>query len=149
MTREFLIVQACVNRILMLPEKTNDTAPISEVTTRVDIDFRNAFIAMSHLMSQAELWRTIIEFHIPGEQIYGSATVRLARNDSGKTTIPFKQVQHKEALRSRICSISLSMLCCGCSRRLGRTRVSAMVCRLARTRMTAVKTPTTAISLIT
>ena len=133
----------------MLPEKTNDTArqslsTISEVTTPVDIDFRNTFIAMSHLMSQAELWRTIIEFHIPVEQIYGSAKVRLARNDSGKITIPFKQVQHKEALRS----ISLSMLCCGCSRRLGRTRVSAMVCRLARTRMTAVKTPTTAISLI-
>jgi len=62
----------------MLPEKTNDTArqslsTISEVTTPVDIDFRNTFIAMSHLMSQAELWRTIIEFHIPVEQIYGNS----------------------------------------------------------------------------
>jgi len=38
---------------------------------------------------------------------------------------------------------------CGCSRRVGRIRGSVMGCRLARTRMTAGKTPTTATNLIT
>jgi len=45
---------------------------------RVDIDFRNAFNAMS----QAALWHVMNMFHMPGvdllEQIYDSTTVRLA-----------------------------------------------------------------------
>jgi len=49
---------------------------------RVDIDFRNAFNAMS----QAALWHVMNMFHIPDvdllEQIYDSATVRLAPNDA-------------------------------------------------------------------
>jgi len=49
---------------------------------RVDINFRNAFIAMS----QAALWHVMNIFHIPDvdllEQIYDSATVRLAPNDA-------------------------------------------------------------------
>ena len=47
---------------------------------RVDIDFRNAF----NTMSQAALWHVMNMFHIPDvdllEQIYDSATVRLAPN---------------------------------------------------------------------
>ena len=47
---------------------------------RVDIDFRNAF----NTMSQAALWHVMNMFQIPDvdllEQIYDSATVRLAPN---------------------------------------------------------------------
>jgi len=118
---------------------------------RVDIDFRNAFNAMS----QAALWHVMNMFHITDvdllEQIYNSATVRLAQNDAESATITFDTgvAQGKEASRPRNCSISLSTLCCGCSRRLDRIMRSVMVCRLARTRMTAVKAPSTAISLVT
>jgi len=56
---------------------------------RVDIDFRNTFNAMS----QAALWHVMNMFHIPDvdllEQIYDSATVRLAPNDAGSATITF------------------------------------------------------------
>jgi len=56
---------------------------------RVDIDFRIAFNAMS----QAALWHVMKIFHIPGvdllEQIYDSATVRLAPNDAESATITF------------------------------------------------------------
>jgi len=56
---------------------------------RVDIDFRNAFNAMS----QAALWHMMNMFHIPDvdllEQIYDSATVRLAQNDAESATITF------------------------------------------------------------
>jgi len=56
---------------------------------RVDIDFRNAFNAMS----QAALWHVMNMFHIPDvdllEQIYDSATVRLAPNDAESATITF------------------------------------------------------------
>jgi len=55
----------------------------------VDIDFRNTFNAMS----QAALWHLINMFHIPDvdllEQIYDSATVRLAPNDAESATITF------------------------------------------------------------
>ena len=99
---------------------------------RFDIDFRNAFNAMS----QAALWHVMNMFHMPDvdflEQIYDSARVRLAPNDAESATITFE-----EASRPRNCSTSLSTLCCGCSRRRGRTRGSIMVCRLARTRMTS------------
>jgi hypothetical protein len=56
---------------------------------RVDIDFRNAF----NTMSQTALWHVINMFHIPDvdllEQIYDSATVRLAPNDAENATITF------------------------------------------------------------
>ena len=54
---------------------------------RVNIDFRNAFSAML----QAALWHVINMFHIPDvdllDQIYDSATVRLAPNDAESATI--------------------------------------------------------------
>ena len=47
-----------------------------------DINFRNAF----NVMSQAAFWHVMNMFHIPEvdllEQIYDSATVRLAPNDA-------------------------------------------------------------------
>jgi len=56
---------------------------------RVDIDFKNAFNAMS----QAALWHVMNMFHLPDvdllEQIYDSATVRLAPNDAESATIMF------------------------------------------------------------
>jgi len=56
---------------------------------RVDIDFRNAFNAMS----QAALWHVMSMFDIPDadllEQIYDSATFRLAPNDAESATITF------------------------------------------------------------
>jgi len=56
---------------------------------RVDIDFRNAFNAMS----QVALWHVMIMFYIPDadllEQIYDSETVRLAPNDAKSATITF------------------------------------------------------------
>jgi len=56
---------------------------------RVDIDFKNAFNAMS----QAALWQVIRMFRIPDvdllEKTYESATVRLAPNDEESATITF------------------------------------------------------------
>jgi len=56
---------------------------------RVDIDFRNACNAMS----QAALWHVMNMFHIPDvdllEQIYESATVRLAPNNAENATSTF------------------------------------------------------------
>jgi len=56
---------------------------------RVDIDFRNAFNAMS----QAALWHVMNMFHTPDidllGQIYDSATVRLDPNDAESATITF------------------------------------------------------------
>jgi len=56
---------------------------------RVDINFRNAFNAMS----QAALWHIMNMFHIPDvdllEQTYDSATVRLAPKDAESATITF------------------------------------------------------------
>jgi len=56
---------------------------------RVDIDFKNAFNAMS----QAALWQVMRMFKIPDadllEQIYEDATVRLAPNDEESATITF------------------------------------------------------------
>ena len=55
----------------------------------VDIDFRNAFNAMS----QDALWSVMQLFHIPDvdllEQIYDDASVRLAPNDEESATITF------------------------------------------------------------
>jgi len=116
---------------------------------RVDIDFRNAFNAMS----RAAFWHVMNMFHIPDvdllEQIYDSAIAVWLQTTLRVQQSRLIQVQRKEASRPRNCTTSLSTLCCGCSRRLGRIRGSVMVCRLARTRMTAVKTPTKAISLLT
>ena len=54
---------------------------------RVDSGFRNALKAMS----EAALWHMMTMFHIPDvellEQIYDSATVRLAPNDAESATI--------------------------------------------------------------
>ena len=56
---------------------------------QVDIDLRNAFNAML----QAALWHVMNMFHILDvdllEQIYDSATVRLAPNDAESATITF------------------------------------------------------------
>ena len=56
---------------------------------QVDIDFRNAFNAMS----QAALWHVMNIFHIPDvdllEKIYDSATVRLAPNYVESVTVTF------------------------------------------------------------
>jgi len=56
---------------------------------QVDIDFKNAFNAMS----QAVLWRVMRMFIIPDvdflEQIYDDVTVRLAPNDEESATITF------------------------------------------------------------
>jgi len=56
---------------------------------RVDINFRNAFNAMS----QVALWHVMNMFHISDvdllEQIYDSATARLAPNDAESATITF------------------------------------------------------------
>jgi len=56
---------------------------------RVDIDFRNAF----HAMSQAALWHVMNMFHVPDidllEQIYDSATVLWAANDAESATMTF------------------------------------------------------------
>ena len=56
---------------------------------RVDINFRNVLNAMS----QAALWQVMNMFNIPDvelrEQIYDSATVRLAPNDAESATITF------------------------------------------------------------
>jgi len=56
---------------------------------RVDIDFKNAFNAMS----QAALWQLMRMFKIPDvdllEQIYEGTTVRLAPNDEESATITF------------------------------------------------------------
>jgi hypothetical protein len=61
---------------------------------RVDINFRNTFNAMS----QAALWHVMNMFHIPDvallEQIYDSATVRLAPNDAESATITFDTVAY-------------------------------------------------------
>jgi len=114
---------------------------------RVDINFRNAFNAMS----QAALWHVMNMFDIPDvdlvEQIYDSATVRLAPNDAESATITFDTGVVQGSITSpQLFNIFINALLR--SRRLGRIRRSVMVCRLARTMMTIVKTPTTAISLM-
>jgi len=67
---------------------------------RVDIDFRNAFNAMS----QAARWHVMITFHIPDvdllEQIYDSATVHLAPNDAKSATITFDTGVAQESITS-------------------------------------------------
>jgi len=72
---------------------------------RIDIDIKNAFNAIS----QAALWHVMHMFHIPDvdllEQIYDSATVRLAPNDAESATITF-DTGRKEASRPRNCLAS-------------------------------------------
>jgi len=68
---------------------------------RVDIDFRNAFNAMS----RAALWHVMHMFHIPDvdllEQIYDSTTVRLAPNDAESATISFNTDVAQRNITSR------------------------------------------------
>ena len=68
---------------------THEAHRLGKRVYQVDIDFRNTFNAMS----QAALWHLINMFHIPDvdllEQIYDSATVRLAPNDAESATITF------------------------------------------------------------
>jgi len=101
--------------------------------------------------SQAALWHVMNMFHIPDvdllEQIYDSATVCLVPNDAESATITFDTGVAQKSITSPQL-FNISTICCGWSRRLGRIRRSVMVCRLARTRMTAVKMPTTASSVI-
>jgi len=68
---------------------TNEANRQNKRVYRVDIDFRNAFNAMS----QDALWSVMRLFHIPDvdllEQIYDDASVRLAPNDEESATITF------------------------------------------------------------
>jgi len=108
-------------------------------------------------MSQAARWHAVNIFHIPDddllEQIYESATVRLAPNDAESATITFDTGVAQGSITSpqlfNIFINALLRMLTATGQNLGRIRGSVMVCRLARTRMTAVKTPTTAISLMT
>jgi len=71
---------------------------------RVDIDFRNAFNAMS----QAALWHVMNMFHIPDvdllEQIYDSAIVHLAPNDAGEIMLFFGKPLGRSITISRKCN---------------------------------------------
>ena len=66
---------------------SSDIALSTRKVYRVDIDFRNAFNAMS----QDALWSVMRFFHIPDvdllEQIYDDVSVRLAPNDEESATI--------------------------------------------------------------
>jgi len=119
---------------------------------RVDVDFRNVFNATS----QAALWHFMNMFHTPDvdllEQIHDSTTVRLAANDLESVTTTFDTGVSQGSITSpQLFNIFINALSpsCGWSRWLARIKVSVMVCKLVRTRMTAVKTPSTAIALIT
>ena len=74
--------QSTLNNIIMqkMHFVTHEAHRQGKRVYRVDIDSRNAFNAMS----QAALWHLMNMFHIPDvdllEQIYDSATVRLAPN---------------------------------------------------------------------
>ena len=62
------------------------------------------------------LWHVMNIFHIPDidllEQIYDSATVRLAPNNTEGTTIMFDTGVAQEVSRPHNCSTSSSTLCC-------------------------------------
>ena len=63
-------------------------------------------------MSQAALWHVVNMFHMPDvdllEQIYDSATVRLAPNDTESATITFDTLLKREEA-SRPCNYSTSL----------------------------------------
>ena len=67
---------------------------------RVDIDFRNSFDAML----QVALWHVMNIFHKTDvdllEQIYGSATIRLAPDDAESTTITYDTGVAQESITS-------------------------------------------------
>jgi len=100
----------------------------------VDIDFQNAFNAMS----QAALWQVIRMFKIPDvdllEQRYESATVRLAPNDEERATITFNTGVAQGSITSPQLSTFSSMPCYACSRLQDRMRILVTGCRLARIR---------------
>jgi len=101
---------------------------------QVDIDFENAFYAMS----QAALWRVMRMFTIPdvdlSEQIYEGATVRLAPNDEESATITFNTGVAQGSIRLRSFSTFSSMPCYACSRVQDRMRILVTGCRSARIR---------------
>ena len=84
----------------------------------VNIDFRYVF----NTMPQAALWHVMNMFHIQDvdllEQIYDSATVRLAPNDAESAIITFDTDLAQGSITSPqlFNTESLSRLCCGCSR---------------------------------
>jgi len=91
-------------------------------------------------------------FHISDvdllEQIHDSATVRLAPNDAESATIMCDtDVAQVIITFPQLLNIFIDTLIRVLTL-IGRIRLSAMVCRLARTRRKAVKTPTPAISLL-
>ena len=107
-------------------------------------------------MLQAALLHVMNMFHIKDvdslEQIYDSATVYLAPNDAESATITFDTGVAQGSITSpQLFNIFINALMrmLTASGERGRIRESVMFCRLARTRMTAVKTPTTDINLIT
>ena len=110
-------------------------------------------------MSQAALWHVMNMFHIPDvdllEQIYDSTTVRLAPNDAESAAIAFDtgvaqgSITSPQLLNIFINALLRMLTATGQNQAISHGLRSVMVCRLARTRMTAVKTPTMAISLIT
>jgi len=107
-------------------------------------------------MLQAALLHVMNMFHIKDvdslEQIYDSATVYLAPNDAESATITFDTGVAQGSITSpQLFNIFINALMrmLTASGERGRIRESVMFCRLARTRKTAVKMPTTAISLIT
>ena len=99
-----------------------------------DIDFKNAFNAMS----QAALWQVKRMFKIPDvdllEHIYEAATVRLAPNDEDSATITFNTgVAQGSIMSPQLFNIS-SMPCYACSRLQNRMRILVTGCRSARIR---------------
>jgi len=76
---------------------------------RVELDFSNTFNARL----QAARWREMNMFHIPDidlvEQIYDSATVRLAPNDAESATITFASTTSRSLLRPQMeCKLCLT-----------------------------------------
>jgi len=95
---------------------------------RVDIDFKNAFNAMS----QAALWQVKRMFKIPDvdllEHIYEAATVRLAPNDEDSATITFNTgVAQGSIMSPQLFNIS-SMPCYACSQLQDRMRILVTGC---------------------
>ena len=97
---------------------------------RVDINFKNAFNAMS----QAVLWQVMRMFKIPDvdllEQIYEGATIRLSPNDEESATITFNT---GVALSAAFLTFSL-MPRYACSRLQDRMKILVKGCRSARIR---------------
>jgi hypothetical protein len=87
--------------------------------------------------------------------LFDSAIVHLAPSDTEIATIPFDTAVAQGSITSlQLLNIFINALlrmltAAGQNQAISHGLRSVMVCRLARTRMTAVKTPTMAISLMT